>query len=116
MRHTQPPVIIPVLFAVFVTAHADTLVLRSGQEIAGTLLGATARQLEFLPSSGKSMKVGLDKVETVNFSEPPVVAPPSPRPATPALRKPVLIPTGTTIRVRTADSIDVDYTQAGAKF
>lgn len=116
MRHAQPPVIIPVLLAVLVPAHADTLVLRGGQEITGTLLGATARQLEFLPASGKSMKVTLDKVEAVNFSEPPVLAPPSPRPATPALRKPVMIPTGTGIRVRTVDPIDVDYTQAGAKF
>src|SRR6185295_17380650 len=95
--------------------HADTLVLRNGKEINGTLLGATTRQIDFLPSSGKAMKVASDTVEAINFSDPPVVVTPPPAPR-PAVRRPVTVPAGTAFRVRTIDFIDVDSTQAGAKF
>src|SRR5262245_42431733 len=81
--------------------HADTLVLRSGKEISGTFLGATARQIEFLPASGNSIKVGLDTVVSVNFVEVPVAASPPARQATSASRKSIVLPAGTTIRVRT---------------
>ncbi len=97
--------------------HADNLVLRNGKEINGTFLGATARQIEFLPSSGKSMKVALDSIEAINFSAPPgASSAPAARPASRPLRKPAIVPAGTTIRVRTIDFIDVDHTKAGAKF
>src|ERR1043165_687167 len=97
-------------------AHADTLILLSGKQISGTFLGATARQIEFLPTSGKAVKVALNTVEAVTFSEPQAAMPPPSQPTTPALRKPILLYAGTTFRVRPIDPIDVDYTQAGAKF
>jgi hypothetical protein len=93
---------------------ADTLALRDGKEISGTFVGATARQVEFLPSSGKTIKVPIDTVESVNFSTPPVIA--TPKPAAPAPRRAVILPAGTALRVRTIDPIDVDSTKAGAKF
>jgi len=94
---------------------ADTLVIRDGKQITGTLLGATARQVEFLPDSGKALKMPLDKVASIHLSEPAAVAQPAPaRP--PAARRAVTIPAGTAIKVRTIDFIDVDKTQAGAKF
>ncbi|MEO8594937.1 MAG: hypothetical protein ABI759_16575 [Candidatus Solibacter sp.] len=97
--------------------HADTLVMRDGKEINGTLLGATARQVEFLPDTGKAIKMPLDKVASIDLSEPAAVAPPAPAPPPPAAaRKAVTVPAGTAIRVRTIDNIDVDKTQAGAKF
>jgi hypothetical protein len=116
MKIAHPRIALAGLLALFWPVHADTLVLRNGKEINGTFLGATARQIEFLPASGKSIKVGLDTVEAVSFSEPPVVAAQTSRQPTPAPRKPVLLPAGSTFRVRTTDNIDVDYTQAGAKF
>jgi hypothetical protein len=98
--------------------HADTILLRSGKEISGTFLGATARQVEFLPSSGKSVKVPVETVMSLSFSEPPVVAS-SPAPSSRAqrgARRAAVLPVGTPFRVRTIDAIDVDSTQAGAKF
>src|SRR5213075_2913236 len=74
-----------------------------------------ARQVEFLPSSGKSLKVSVDTVQSLHFSQPPAAdaAPPAPR--KPA-RAPVMLPAKTPLRVRTIDPIDVDSTKAGAKF
>ena len=95
----------------------DTLVLRGGKEIDGTFVGATARQVEFLPAAGKTVKVPIDQIDSLKFSTPPVVASaaaakaPAPPPA-----RAVLIPSGTSFRVRTVDPIDVDVTQAGMKF
>lgn len=93
--------------------HADTLVMRDGKEINGTLLGATTRQVDFLPDSGKSMNVPLNKVASIEISEP-AAAQPAPPPS--AARRAVTIPAGTAFRVRTIDFIDVDSTRAGAKF
>jgi hypothetical protein len=95
---------------------ADSLVLRNGKTIEGTYIGGTARQLEFLPTSGQSMKVPLADVEDLRISNPPKPAPPPPAPAKAAARPPVLIRTGVSFRVRTTDPIDVDVAQAGAKF
>jgi len=91
---------------------ADTLVLRNGKELSGTFLGASARQIEFLPQSGKAVKISIDSVASMEFSQP--VPPPAPPP--PPARSAVLLKTGTPFRVRTIDFIDVDVTQAGARF
>ena len=109
MKHTAW--LIPLFPAVF-TVTADNLVLRDGKSMAGTFLGATARQVEFLPSSGKAVKIPIESVTSVSFSTPPVASPAQQT----ANRRAVLIPAGTQFRVRTIDSIDVDSTQAGAKF
>ncbi len=113
MRHANPRTTILALGFVTLALHADTLTMRDGKQFNGTFLGASARQVEFLPSSGKSMKLPLDAVESVNFS-PPMIAPPAAPP--PPARQVAIIPAGTLFRVRTADLIDVDVTEAGAKF
>jgi hypothetical protein len=93
---------------------ADTLVLRSGKKVEGTFVGGSARELQFLPESGKTMSLPVGEVVSINFSAPPVPAAP---PATKqAKRPPVVIPGGTLFRVRTIDPIDVDKTQTGTKF
>jgi outer membrane lipoprotein SlyB len=89
--------------------------MRDGKQIGGTLLGATARQIDFLPSAGSTMKVSIDQIDKVIFSTPSVVAAAKPSPA-PAAKKAVILPNGTEFRVRTIDPIDVDVTKAGAKF
>jgi outer membrane lipoprotein SlyB len=83
----------------------------------GTLMGATPRQIEFLPSSGKTVKFPIDQVDAVEFSTPPVVAAPKPAPAPAPAKKPaVILPAGLTFRIRTVDLIDVDVAKAGSKF
>ena len=95
--------------------NADTLALRNGKSIEGTFVGGTARQVEFLPASGQTMKVALTDVASIRISTP--VQKPSPAPPAPSGSRPsVLIRAGVSFRVRTADPIDVDITQAGAQF
>ena len=112
MRQAHLPIAAAVLVCGAFPLSADTIVLRDGKEMSGTFLGATARQIEFLPASGKPVKVSVDKIESVNFSNPPVVA--APKPAAP--RQAIVLAAGTAMRVRTIDPIDVDSTKAGAKF
>jgi hypothetical protein len=99
------------------TASGDTLSLRDGKSMTGTFLGATARQIDFLPESGKAIKVSLDTVASVTFSAPAVAAAPTPPPPPKApAKKAIILPAGTAFRIRTIDAIDVDSTQAGARF
>src|SRR3954447_5272525 len=90
--------------------NADTVRLRDGKTLDGKFVGASAQQVDFLTASGETIKFSIDNVRSVSFSPPPP-PPPAPKPpeTTPA-RKPVLIPSGTSFRVRTIDSIDVDAT------
>src|SRR5271154_4837454 len=88
---------------------ADTLALRNGKTLDGTFLGASARQLDFLPASGQSITVPIEDVKTLAFSTAVSQPPPPPRPG-------VVIPAGTSFRVRTIDYINVDSSQAGMKF
>lgn len=111
MRHADLELAFLTLVAAALPALADTLVLRNGTQVKGTLLGATPRQIEFLPNSGQSMKLPVDSVQSINLSQPSSGAAPAP-----TSRKAVLIPAGTAFRVRTLDLIDVDSTEAGAKF
>lgn len=108
---------ISLLAVVFATlsVNGDTLALRDGKTMTGTLLGATVRQVEFLPASGKPLKVLVETVASLKFSEPPVIAGP-PLTAKTKARPPVVLPAGTAFHVRTIDPIEVDVTQAGARF
>jgi hypothetical protein len=100
--------------AASLSLNADTLVLRDGQTLTGTFLGGSSRKVEFLQPSGKTLKVPIDTVVSLRFSDP-VAAAPAKSPAT-SSKVAVTIPAGTAFRVRTIDSIDVDSTQSGAKF
>jgi len=102
-----------------VVARADTLVLRTGKILNGTMVGANARQVDFLTSAGKTERIPITDIDKISFSKP---APPAPAAASASPNKPpapvpsVIIPAGTAFRVRTVDQIDVDAAQAGAKF
>jgi hypothetical protein len=107
------------LFLFVVTAQADTLVLRDGKTLQGTLVGASARQVDFLTDAGKTEHISINSIDRISFSAPSVpkaAAPAKPASAPAPARPSVVIPAGTTIRVRTIDPIDVDAAQAGAKF
>jgi len=119
MRHTHSLIALAVLALAAGPLSADTLIMRDGKKIDGTLLGATARQVEFLPSDGKTIKVSIDQVDALEFSTPAVVAPPKPASApapAAAAKKAILLPAGLAFRVRTIDPIDVDVAKAGSKF
>jgi hypothetical protein len=90
---------------------ADSLKLRGGKIIDGTLVGASARQLDFLPASGQTMSVPLDQVASISFSSPSTQSPQAPPKSRAAL-----IPAGTSFRIRTIDPIDVDVAQAGTHY
>jgi hypothetical protein len=107
--------------------NADTLVLRNGQVMQGTFLGANVRQIDFLLNSGGTQHVPIVSVSAITFSSfaapapapapvaPPVPMMPPPQPA-PVQSPSVVIPAGTTITARTLDAINVDSTWAGAQF
>jgi len=90
---------------------ADTVTLQNGQRLEGTFLGGNARQIDFLATSGQSLKIQIDTLKSVNFTTASKAAV-----SAPAARQGALIPAETTFRVRTIDAIDVDATQAGMTF
>jgi len=107
------------LFFTAAAAQADTLVLRSGQTLHGTLVGASARTIDFLTDAGKKEQFAITSVDRITFGataapKPAASAKPAGAQAQPAPT--ITIPSGTAIRVRTLDPIDVDVTQAGATF
>src|SRR5947199_7706243 len=102
MRHASLGITFLALSLAALPASADTLVMRDGKQVDGTFLGATTRQVDFLPSSGKAVKVPLETIQAIQVSAPAVRPAAAAVPRPPA-RKAVTIPTGTTFRVRTLD-------------
>src|SRR5882724_5326610 len=94
--------------------HADTLIFRDGRTATGTFIGGSIRQIEFQLPSGESITTPVDTVKSLTFSAP--VISPAPKRAKTTGGHAILIPAGSSFRVRTIDAIDVDSTQAGAKF
>jgi hypothetical protein len=88
---------------------ADTLSLRSGETLDGTFLGASVQKVDFLRVSGQSISVPIGDVKTLAFSLPQPEPAPPPRPG-------LVIPAGTSFRVRTAEFIDVDSSKSGMTF
>jgi hypothetical protein len=115
MSHKYPLIALAGATLAVVPLLADTLRTRDGKEIDGTFVGATARQVEFLPAAGKTVKIPIDQIDSIDFSTPPVIAP---KPVAPpaARQAAIVIPGGTAFRVRTIDPIDADVTKTGAKF
>ncbi len=95
--------------------NADTIRLRDGKSVEGTFVGGSARQVDFLTTSGQTVRLPIESIGTISFSTP-APAPPPRAPAASAGGRPVVIPTGTPFRVRTIDTINVDHSQAGMKF
>ena len=104
------------------TLHADVVKLKDGRAIQGIFLGGNARQIDLLSPGGQTLNFPLTSVSGITFSALPgataaptggapasVAAPPPARPA-------VMIPSGTVLRVRTIDNIDVDSSKAGAQY
>lgn len=119
MRITAWTLIFLLAFAAVLSA--DTLRLRNGQSIQGTLLGADPRQIQFLGPDGVPRAYSISSIAAIQFGSM-VPASPPPRPAAapaapprpPAARS--MIPAGTRIAVRLIDSIDSKKTGAGERF
>ena len=112
MKHAWLQIMIIPIVMQFACLKADTIRLRDGKALNGTFVGGSSRNLELLTASGETVKVPLDTVQSVNFSQPQATK--SRAAAPPAKAR--IIPAGTSFRVRTIDLIDVDSTRAGAKF
>jgi hypothetical protein len=107
---------------IIATASADTLHLRSGQNIEGTFLGASTSQVKFLGPDGQPKTYSLTDVDSVTFAVPPT-PPPSPNrppaavaPAPPPKPTKATVLAGTPVLVRMVDSLDTGKTQTGALF
>jgi hypothetical protein len=103
------------------TTRADTIKLRDGRLIQGTFLGGNTRQIDFMTQAGKMESYPIQSVVSLSFSTSTISSPAGAGNAiksapTAASRPPVIISTGTLLRVRTIDPIDVDTSKAGAKF
>jgi hypothetical protein len=96
-------------------ANADTITLRNGQVIDGVFLGGSARQVDVLTQAGEKQSYPLTEVAGIAFSSPKARSS-TPRESSQSNRPAVVIPQGTVLRVRTLELIDVDTSQAGAKF
>ena len=114
-----PGVSLSLLFCTF-TLQADIVKLKDGRAIQGIFLGGNSRQIDFLSPGGQTLNFPITSVGSVTFSALPGAAGGSGTPGTPAApaaaRPAVLIPTGTPLRVRTIDNIDVDSSKAGTKY
>jgi hypothetical protein len=94
-------------------ASADTLHLRSGENIEGTFVGATTSQIKFRGSDGQPKPYSLSDVEGVSFEARPAPPPPPPPPPMPTS---VTVLAGTNLLVRMVDSLDTSKTQTGQIF
>jgi hypothetical protein len=92
-------------------ASADTLRLRSGRRVEGTLVSADPNQVSFAGADGQPKTYAVSDVEAITFAGPPppaAAAPPKPTSVT--------VPAGTTLLVRMVDSLDTSKTQTGQLF
>ena len=101
-------------------ASGDILHLKNGVGLDGTMIGADARDVQFVGPDGVARKFSISGLTGVDFSPrvaaaaaPPPASPPAPRPAPQAS---VVIPAGTPITVRMVDSIDSTKTAASERF
>jgi hypothetical protein len=109
--------ILVVAFAVVTasqTLSADRVKLRSGQVVDGSFVSADAKVVRMLLSGSQIADFKVSDVASLEFTPKKVEPPPAPNPArAPA---PVSLPMGTVLNVRLTQAIDVDTSQAGAKF
>ena len=113
------------------TAHADSLRLRSGVTVHGTLLGADSRELRFLTEEGLIRNYQIGDVNSVLFAlsaESAAEEPVAPEIQSPRIRssngnistdttaEDIVVPGGTILTVRMIDAIDSDENEPGEIF
>jgi hypothetical protein len=97
---------------------ADTLRLKAGSSIQGTLISANSREISFLGPDGTQKAYPIDSVAGVDFTAGAGAAAAAPAAAKPksAPASTVTIPAGTQITVRMIDNIDGKTAKAGARY
>lgn len=109
-----------VMLALIALAQADTLALKNGQSIEGDYQGGTSQSIRF-NSGGTTKTYSIQEVEalfldrTSGSGSAPAAAPAAPPPP-PTAPKKVVVPAGTAIMVRNAQTIDSNRQQAGYRF
>lgn len=84
---------------------ADTLRLKDGSAIQGTMIDGDTQVLTFVASDGVPRKYQIGQISGIDFK--PIPPAPPPKPATQTATAPqVAVPAGTQITVRMIDSID----------
>lgn len=96
-------------FVIVAGVSADTLRLRSGQTVEGSLVSADAKQITFVGPDGQPRVYAVTDVHSITFTPPPPPAPP-PTPTS------VTVPAGTILLVRMLDSLDTSKTSTGQIF
>lgn len=95
---------------------ADTLKLKSGAAVQGTLISANSREIVFLGADGAAKTYPIANVSGIDFAHL-TAAPAAKQAAAPPAKAAVLtIPTGTQITVRTIDAIEGNTAKAGARY
>ena len=107
--------------ALSVLLSADTLRLKNGQSLQGTLLGASPREVQWLRPDGTPITIGIGSITAIEFGSVAAAAPvrapaPTQRPAPPPYIAAVTIPAGTQVSVRMIDGIDSKTTGPGERF
>jgi hypothetical protein len=101
-------------------ASADTLRLKAGSSIQGTLISANSREISFLGPDGTQKSYPIDTVAGVDFTAGTgpgaAAAAPAPAKPKPAAAPTVTIPAGTQITVRMIDAIDGKTAKPGALY
>jgi len=117
MRLLATPVLCALLPAIAPLANADTLLLKNGSAIEGTLLGADTRQVQFMGRDRQVLAISISSVAAIEFggSAAPVAPPRAPAPP-PRAAPGLTIPAGMAITVRMIDSIDSKTTGPGERF
>ena len=115
MKLSQIALTTGLLFYSAATGAADTLRLRDGSSLTGTFLGASTREVQFLPDGGAAKNIAISSVAGVDFEAPAPPPPPS-APAAAASTAGIVIPAGTEVTVRLIDGVDSTRTAAGERF
>jgi len=96
------------------TLSADKVRLRKGGTVDGTLVSADSKIVRLLLANGAVAEFSVEEIAGIDFTPRKTAPPPAPNPA--QAPKPITVPQGTAIVVRTTQDIDVDNTQTGAAF
>ncbi len=85
----------------------DTIFLKNGSRVEGTLVGADSRQVRFLVKDGQVENYSIRELQSISFGESAARA---------QSDGSVLVPAATEITVRLIDPIDSDLNDAGQEF
>ena len=94
-----------------VTIQADTIRLRSGQAITGSVMSADSTVVKVMLDNGMVANFRVEEISNIEYSARKAPPPPPPDPA--RASEPVTIPAGTVLSVFLTQAIDVDAAKAG---